>query len=1108
MPPRFFLRCLGSPELRGPGGEPVRFRTRKHLALLTFLAVERREPQRRDRLADLLWPEASHAEGRHSLATALSVIRGKLGPRTFETSRESVRFVAPELEVDVERLARGEVLGDETTPQLEVAGFLEGFEVSRAPEFMLWRDLMRARWFPQIRDALVLLMDRCRRTGDFTRIDSHADRLLAIDELSEEAIRAKMEACAFAGDRITAIRLFQSWRQRLSEELDAKPSALVEGMALRLRQRGYEPPGTAHIPTVPTDQWRNRAFIGRAPQYLVLYERWEETNTGAGRHCLVLGESGIGKTTIVERLATAAGLEGAVSSRVQCYEVEREIPYAAIGTVVRGLLDRPGATGTPPEWLAELAHAVPAVTTRFPNLPPARESAGEMARLRLTEAAHELVTAVADEQPVILVVDDVHLADDASVAVLHLLMRRTQEQRIMIVMTARQSELGNSPHAGRLLEHKVALGLEPVELPPLTEEEMTEVVSALAVASATEVPPAVRQALLRASAGVPMIVELLFDDWRTHGEECLALSVGAMTVDALGHDQHQEMYQRVFERALRGLSEPARAVLNLAAILGERLNDLTMYELVDLSLAQTLAGMAELAERRIIRDGGREVEFRNELFRGYTYLNVPSPLRRALHGLIADRLLAAEAKGNRVPGLTLAWHCFRAGRPVEAEPHLLRGAREALKRGGTFEVELALTSAMRGLTPDTRDEAELLLAEALQDQGRWSESLDVLAQGRGGGLQNGHRRRSLALAARSATTRSVNEARECLADLRGFLTEAGDVSTKAHVIESLRYLVFYLRDMEEGEAAYRETSALIRQATELGDRLLLRAAHAALVWLTSRGLEFDEAIRELEVLGVECREGEVFDSKVARLHHLHGCLLTTKGRYAQALDQYMVAFSMARKHGNTTRERIAADNISMCYGRLGNYQAQLKWARKALARLSISPDPWEQTIIASRIAWALAMLGENRQALSEFERLATESDSSGRMWVEQAGGLMRADIYLLADSETKAVTIASEAFADTDWRPLSDAYAGLVARWMARTATQSEYTKYATDYLATCVRGLHRFDLIDQAEIVLARQWLRQQLRETWPEEPRILLDLLAALPAPVSDQLRRLKLL
>ncbi len=79
MPPHFHLKCLGSPELRSPSGDPVKFRTRKPLALLLYLAVEPRHPHRRDRLADLLWPKGSALEGRHSVATALSVLRGKLG---------------------------------------------------------------------------------------------------------------------------------------------------------------------------------------------------------------------------------------------------------------------------------------------------------------------------------------------------------------------------------------------------------------------------------------------------------------------------------------------------------------------------------------------------------------------------------------------------------------------------------------------------------------------------------------------------------------------------------------------------------------------------------------------------------------------------------------------------------------------------------------------------------------------------------------------------------------------------------------------------------------------------------------------------------------------
>ena len=77
----FQLISLGPPELRGPDGDPVRFRTRKHFALLIYLAIEPPIPHRRDRLATIFWPDAHLEEARHSLATALSMIRGRARSR-------------------------------------------------------------------------------------------------------------------------------------------------------------------------------------------------------------------------------------------------------------------------------------------------------------------------------------------------------------------------------------------------------------------------------------------------------------------------------------------------------------------------------------------------------------------------------------------------------------------------------------------------------------------------------------------------------------------------------------------------------------------------------------------------------------------------------------------------------------------------------------------------------------------------------------------------------------------------------------------------------------------------------------------------------------------
>ncbi|MGH2667945.1 MAG: AAA family ATPase, partial [bacterium] len=479
---RCFLRTLGPPALLGPAGDPVRFRVKKHLALLTYLAVEPTTSHRREALADFLWPQATASEGRHSLATALSVLRARLGRAAFETTRDTIRLTGVGLDLDLTRLASGDVLGDEIRRPLEVGAFLDGLDIPDADEFLRWKERHQARLLPSILAAMVLLIDRCRRTADSRQMERIADRMLGLDPLSEDAVRAKMEARALAGDRVTALRAFEDFRTQLRDDLGAAPSLKLEMLAARLRRRGWERtdgPSVAPVPPVATEQWRGRPFIGRASEHRVLYEAWERMQKGEPGHVLVRGDSGIGKTTIVERLCTAAVLEGATTSRVQCYELEREIPYAAVTGLVLGLLDKPGASAAPPESLAELARTVPEVRQRFPSIPPSIDTHGETARVRLTEAMHDLVSAIGEEHPVILVVDDLHLADDASLAVLHLLIRRAAGQPLMQILTVRQGELGRSPQALRLLESAGTLGFVEVGLPPLPDGEASELLDSL-----------------------------------------------------------------------------------------------------------------------------------------------------------------------------------------------------------------------------------------------------------------------------------------------------------------------------------------------------------------------------------------------------------------------------------------------------------------------------------------------------------------------------------------------------------------------------------------------------------------------------------------------------
>src|SRR5690348_17307098 len=98
----YSLKCLGAPALFGPSGSQIRFRTRKHLALLIYLTVEPYRPHQRDHLGELLWPRAGTAEARHSLATALSVIRARIGPEGLNATRDQVTLKSGRVRTDID----------------------------------------------------------------------------------------------------------------------------------------------------------------------------------------------------------------------------------------------------------------------------------------------------------------------------------------------------------------------------------------------------------------------------------------------------------------------------------------------------------------------------------------------------------------------------------------------------------------------------------------------------------------------------------------------------------------------------------------------------------------------------------------------------------------------------------------------------------------------------------------------------------------------------------------------------------------------------------------------------------------------------------------------
>ncbi len=1102
MEKRPYLRCLGMPVLLSATGEPFHFRTKKHLALLVYLAVEAGRAHRRDRLAEIFWPNVSPLEGRHSLATALSVLRPRLPTGSIESTRDSVALNGGKLDRDLDRLLAGEVMAAPTRDELEVAEFLEGFEIAGSVEFSQWKDRQRATLLSPTKAALVQLIDRCRRTADTRLIEQLAERMLVLDDLSEEAVRAQMEARAFAGDRLTALRLFEEWKEKLADSVGAQPSALVEGMAVRLRKRGWERPNVVDVPTVQTDQWRGRCFVGRSTEYRTLYEAWEATKRGRASHALVLGDSGIGKSTLVDRLTTAAGLEGAAFSRTQCYDLEQDIPYAALSNLVTGLLDRPGVSATPPEALAEIARTVSEVRRRFPSIPPAEESQGETSRLRLTESLSHMLETIAEEHPLILVVDDLHLCDEATLSILHLILRRLTDQAIMVVLIARPGELVRSAAAARLRTSAKSFGILEIVLSPLSDGESGEVLRDLLGPPGSQRNAAVYRTMVKAAGGFPMVLELLAQDWTANADDSLALTFDSVTAE-FGHGRTvPPIYRQAFDRLIAVLDPNTRHALNMASVLGHRLNDLSLYEIGDLGPGQVMSAMSQLVDHRILRDNGRGLEFVNEFIRTAAYLEVPSPVRRALHAGVAERLVAEDTRGTRYLGLEIAWHAARGNRVSDVPIYLLRGARDAISEGALDAASKALSSALKHFSPADHTAGVLLLTEALQEQGRWGESLIALLS------DHDAEASPLGTVFRIlAEHRTAVHTRDQLSlDLERLLLivrSDGSPPVKLKAVNAATQFMGDIRDPTIAETLFKAVHALGPDGFTEDENSQLVLCRGQLLYYMGRQ---KNSYALLKALADTLKARRIANSTLTRIHAGLGAAQCFEGKYDEARAEFRAGYAIAVRIGNESRQFGLAADIALCCLRLGEYDEQLAWNTRATAADGYGAR-YQDLQAAYYHAFALAMRGDRQSASGVMAQANAKVPPGSPLWMLQAWKFFRTDILCLCGQRAAALEQAKDALEFPNPVLRAPSFAGFFARSLALVACNEDGTK---DVSSKCLEELwgqiDRLDALDRAEITCARLLLGMN-GET-EDLRRTLVRQLAELPAPITSHLERLGVL
>ena len=436
-------------------------------------------------------------------------------------------------------------------------------------------------------------------------------------------------------------------------------------------------------------------FVGRQREMAELKAALDDALSGQGQLVMLAGEPGIGKTRTAQELASYAENRGAKVLWGRCYEAEGTPPYWPWVPALRGYVQQASAEQLAAEMglAAAIAELVPTLRGKLPDLetPPALES--EAARFRLFDSITTFLSNASQNQPLMLVLDDLHWADRSSLQLLEFLARELGESRLLLVGCYRDTELSRQ-HP--LSETLAQLSREPVFrrqiLRGLGQDELGQFIEST---TGVQLSQDLTDTLYAHTEGNPFfmteVVRLLSEDGELIDRD---ISSG----DGI---RIPEGVREVIGQRLNRLSEPCNQVLSTASIIGREFD---FRLLVSLNKESTEDGTLEAVEdalaARVIEEPSRTMDryqFSHALIQETLAQELSTTRRVRLHARIAEGLEELYGEDAETHAAELAHHFAEA----QTSTGITKLVRYSLLAGeqalAAYAWDEALTHFERGL---------------------------------------------------------------------------------------------------------------------------------------------------------------------------------------------------------------------------------------------------------------------------------------------------------------------------------------------------------------------------------------------------------------------------
>jgi tetratricopeptide (TPR) repeat protein len=501
-------------------------------------------------------------------------------------------------------------------------------------------------------------------------------------------------------------------------------------------------------PPIAAASARNRTeIVGREAELTRLRNAAESALLGHGSFVLVGGGPGVGKTRLSLEFLAQASNRGFACLNGRCYERDEPHPLMPFVEVIEGALAQASSVeqfrSVAADDAAELAQIAPALRRVFPDLTTPAELPTQQQRRHLFQGLFDFIARSSRNQPLLLLVDDIHWADESTLAMLGFLARRVEHVPVLVVANYRDEGLDATRPLNRTLEELIRLGVDPIKLAGLHRESVREMLVSL---SGRHPPDHLVTLIFEETQGNPFFVEEVF---RHLVEEGKIYDEAGDFRESLGSDDVTvpENIRLVLGRRLDRLSEDAREVLSAASVIGRSFNFVLLEAVLDRMDPDALFdGLEEAEHTGFITSSSQGPEapfaFSHELVRQTLLAGISLPRQQRLHLKIAlamEKVFAARIEEHAAE---VAYHLVKSGPYIDAGKamsYLSLTGQILLRAGALEDARLTLVKALQYQSPDPVMHARTLadLAGAERGLGDWNAATSHLQEAIGLYLESG-----------------------------------------------------------------------------------------------------------------------------------------------------------------------------------------------------------------------------------------------------------------------------------------------------------------------------------------------------------------------------------